>query len=221
MEAQGLTRILPGDPPVTLVQDASLTVEKGSFTAIVGPSGCGKSSLLYLLGLIDRPGAGTLLIDGKDMSPLDGDQRARLRLERIGFVFQFHFLLPEFSALQNVLLPMRKLGRLSNAAAKERAMELLDSVGLRERAGNTPDKLSGGERQRVAIVRALANDPAIVLGDEPTGNLDSANGREIMQMLTTLNREGATIVIATHSADHAAQADRIVRLSDGRIVADR
>lgn len=219
MEAQGLTRILPGEPPVTLVQDASLTVEKGSFTAIVGPSGCGKSSLLYLLGLIDRPSAGTLLIDGKDTTPLDGDQRAQLRLEQIGFVFQFHFLLPEFSALQNVLMPMRKLGRLSNAVARERALELLDGVGLREKAGNTPDKMSGGERQRVAIARALANDPAIVLGDEPTGNLDSKNSERVIEIFRMLARDqGRAVLCVTHDMDVAAAADVRISMLDGRII---
>jgi lipoprotein-releasing system ATP-binding protein len=219
LEAQDLTRILPGEPPVTLVQHASLTVEKGSFTAIVGPSGCGKSSLLYLLGLIDRPSAGTLLIDGKDVTPLDGDQRAQLRLEQIGFVFQFHFLLPEFSALQNILLPMRKLGRLSNAAAKVRALELLDGVGLREKAEKTPGKMSGGERQRVAIARALANDPAIVLGDEPTGNLDSKNSERVIEIFRMLARDqGRAVLCVTHDMDVAAAADVRISMLDGRII---
>ena len=219
MEALSLTRILSGEPPVTLVQDASLTVEKGSFTAIVGPSGCGKSSLLYLLGLIDRPSAGTLLIDGKDTNPLDGDQRAQLRLEQIGFVFQFHFLLPEFTALQNILLPMRKLSHLSNIAARERALELLDGVGLREKAGKTPDKMSGGERQRVAIARALANDPAIVLGDEPTGNLDSKNSERVIEIFRMLARDqGRAVLCVTHDMDVAAAADVRISMLDGRII---
>ena len=183
LEARGLSRQLPGDPPVRLVEEVNLAIRPGAFTAIVGPSGCGKSSLLYLLGLIDRPSSGQLLLEGVDVAPLSGDERARLRLERFGFVFQFHFLLPEFSALENVLLPIRRLGRLAGPAATARAMALLEGVGLGEKAGKTPEKLSGGERQRVAIARALANDPALILGDEPTGNLDSANSARVVEML--------------------------------------
>lgn len=219
LEARGLTRILPGEPPVTLVRDASFTVETGSFTAIVGPSGCGKSSLLYLLGLIDRPTEGTLLIGDRDTTPLDGDERAQLRLERIGFVFQFHFLLPEFSALQNVTLPIRKLGRLSNAQAEERGLTLLDGVGLREKAWKSPYQLSGGERQRVAIARALANDPAIVLGDEPTGNLDSQNSQRVVEIFRLLAHEqGRAVLCVTHDMDVASAADVRINMLDGRIV---
>ncbi|HKR17368.1 ABC transporter ATP-binding protein [Rhizorhapis sp.] len=219
IEAQDLTRVLPGEPPVTLVRDVSLEVEKGSFTAIVGPSGCGKSSLLYLLGLIDRPTEGKLLIADQDMTPLDGDERAKVRLERIGFVFQFHFLLPEFTALQNVLLPMRKLGRLERSAAEERALQLLDGVGLKDKAAKTPDRMSGGERQRVAIARALANDPAIILGDEPTGNLDSQNSERVVQIFRMLAKEQERAVLCvTHDMDVAAAADVRINMLDGRIV---
>lgn len=219
IEAQDLTRVLPGEPPVTLVRDVSLEVEKGSFTAIVGPSGCGKSSLLYLLGLIDRPTEGNLLIADQDMTPLDGDERAKVRLERIGFVFQFHFLLPEFTALQNVLLPMRKLGRLERSAAEERALQLLDGVGLKDKAAKTPDRMSGGERQRVAIARALANDPAIILGDEPTGNLDSQNSERVVQIFRMLAKEQERAVLCvTHDMDVAAAADVRINMLDGRIV---
>lgn len=219
IEAQDLTRVLPGEPPVTLVRDVSLEVEKGSFTAIVGPSGCGKSSLLYLLGLIDRPTEGKLLIADQDMTPLDGDERAKVRLERIGFVFQFHFLLPEFTALQNVLLPMRKLGRLERSAAEERALQLLDGVGLKDKAAKTPDRMSGGERQRVAIARALANDPAIILGDEPTGNLDSQNSERVVQIFRMLAKEQERAVLCvTHDIDVAAAADVRINMLDGRIV---
>lgn len=219
IEARDLTRTLPGEPPVRLVEDASFSVEKGSFTAIVGPSGCGKSSLLYLLGLIDRPTKGTLLVGGEDVTPLDGDERAQLRLEKIGFVFQFHFLLPEFTALQNVLLPMRKLGRLSKHAAEDRALSLLGDVGLRDKAAKTPDRMSGGERQRVAIARALANDPAIVLGDEPTGNLDSQNSENVVEIFHLLAREqGRAVLCVTHDMDVAAEADVRISMLDGRII---
>lgn len=219
LEARGLTRILPGEPPITLVREASFAVEAGTFTAIVGPSGCGKSSLLYLLGLIDRPTEGTLLVDGRDVTPFDGDERAQLRLERIGFVFQFHFLLPEFTALQNVALPMRKLGRLSGAQVEERALMLLDGVGLKEKAGKTPDRMSGGERQRVAIARALANDPAIILGDEPTGNLDSQNSRRVVEIFEMLaHDQGRAVLCVTHDMDVAGAADVRIDMLDGRIV---
>ncbi|MBB4641933.1 ABC transporter ATP-binding protein [Rhizorhapis suberifaciens] len=219
LEAQGLTRILPGEPPVTLVRDASLKVEKGSFTAIVGPSGCGKSSLLYLLGLIDRPSEGKLLISHRDVTLLNGDERAQLRLESIGFVFQFHFLLPEFTAMQNILLPMRKLGRLSRDAADARALQLLEWVGLREKAGKTPDRMSGGERQRVAIARALANDPAIILGDEPTGNLDSENSKRVVEIFQMLaGDQDRAVLCVTHDMDVAGAADVRINMLDGRII---
>ncbi|HZU64841.1 MAG TPA: ABC transporter ATP-binding protein [Novosphingobium sp.] len=220
LEARGLSRQLPGDPPVRLVEEVNLAIRPGAFTAIVGPSGCGKSSLLYLLGLIDRPSSGQLLLEGVDVAPLSGDERARLRLERFGFVFQFHFLLPEFSALENVLLPIRRLGRLAGPAATARAMALLEGVGLGEKAGKTPEKLSGGERQRVAIARALANDPALILGDEPTGNLDSANSARVVEMLRGLaHGEARAVVCVTHDPRIAEIADVRVEMLDGRVVA--
>ena len=220
LEARSLTRILPGDPPTTLVSDASLVIGPGRFTAIVGPSGCGKSSLLYMLGLIDRPTSGTVLLDGVDTGTLDREERARLRLERFGFVFQFHFLLPEFSALENVLLPIRRLALLSPAAAEKRARDLLGSLGLDGKVDKTPDRLSGGERQRVAIARALANDGALILGDEPTGNLDSQNSARVIEILRTLVREQSkTVVCVTHDPTIAAQADVRISMLDGRIVA--
>lgn len=220
LEARGLSRQLPGDPPVRLGEEVNLAIRPGAFTAIVGPSGCGKSSLLYLLGLIDRPSSGQLLLEGVDVAPLSGDERARLRLERFGFVFQFHFLLPEFSALENVLLPIRRLGRLAGPAATARAMALLEGVGLGEKAGKTPEKLSGGERQRVAIARALANDPALILGDEPTGNLDSANSARVVEMLRGLaHGEARAVVCVTHDPRIAEIADVRVEMLDGRVVA--
>ena len=216
--AEGLSRALPGDPPVTLVDRADLAIEPGCFTAIVGPSGCGKSSLLYLLGLIDRPTGGSLMLEGRDLTPLSGDERARIRLEHFGFVFQFHFLLPEFSALENVMLPIRRLGRLSRAEAEDHARGLLDSMGLADKALKSPDKLSGGERQRVAIARALANDPQLVLGDEPTGNLDSGNSARVVDLFRRLAREqGRAVVCVTHDLDIAAQADVRVSMLDGRV----
>jgi lipoprotein-releasing system ATP-binding protein len=219
LEAQGLGRTLPGEPPIRLVNDVSFAVERGTFTTIIGPSGCGKSSLLYLLGLIDRPTIGKLLLEGNDVAGLDGDARAQLRLEHFGFVFQFHFLLPEFSALENVMLPIRRLGRLDGAAIEQRGIDLLKSVGLDEKASKTPDRMSGGERQRVAIARALANDPMLVLGDEPTGNLDSQNSARVVKLLKALAHEqGRAVICVTHDLEIAAEADVRISMLDGRII---
>ncbi|MDD3798688.1 MAG: ABC transporter ATP-binding protein [Novosphingobium sp.] len=218
LEARGLGRTLPGERPVVLVHDIDLTIEPGCFTAIVGPSGCGKSSLLYLLGLLDRPTAGELLFEGHEMSGLSGDERAQVRLEHLGFVFQFHFLLPEFSALENVMLPMRRLGRLDIDEAEARARALLAEMALDGKEGKTPDKLSGGERQRVAIARALANDPALILGDEPTGNLDSHNSARVVESLLSLaHDQGRAVACVTHDLAIAEQADVRIEMLDGRI----
>ncbi|PEQ13779.1 ABC transporter ATP-binding protein [Novosphingobium sp. PC22D] len=218
LEARGLGRMLPGEPPVTLVSGVDLTIQPGRFTTIVGPSGCGKSSLLYLLGLIDRPTSGELLFEGREVSGLTGDERARIRLARFGFVFQFHFLLPEFSALENVMLPIQRLGRLTHREAKARGLELLAGVGLEDKQGKTPDRLSGGERQRVAIARALANDPVLILGDEPTGNLDSHNSARVVETLRTLAHEqGRAIACVTHDPAIAAISDIRIEMLDGRV----
>lgn len=222
LQVDGVTRVLPGPVPVTLVADISLEIPGRQFVAIVGPSGSGKSSLLYLLGLLDRPTAGRILINGLDAANLSREAAPRVRLAQIGFVFQFHFLLPEFSALDNILLPMRRLARLPAAAMTKRALALLERLGLADKAGRRPDQLSGGERQRVAIARALANDPAIVLADEPTGNLDTQNADHVFALLGALARDdGRTVVAVTHNLDLAARADRIIGMRDGRIVADR
>src|SRR5690606_15157662 len=175
IEARDVTRILPGIVPVTLVHDIDLTVREKEFVAITGPSGSGKSSLLYLLGLLDMPTSGEVLIRGQATVSMTEGERARTRLAELGFVFQFHFLLPEFSALGNVMLPMRALGRLSQKQMDERGAELLASFGLADHMHKRPDQMSGGQRQRVAVARALANDPPVVLADEPTGSLDSAS----------------------------------------------
>lgn len=217
--ARHLRRELPGDPPPVLVADADLAVMPGRFTAIVGPSGCGKSSLLYLLGLIDRPTGGELLFDGRDLAQMSGDERAAIRLEHFGFVFQFHFLLPEFTALENVMLPLRRLGRLSAREVEARANSLLADVGLAEKGWKLPEKLSGGERQRVAIARALANNPRLVLGDEPTGNLDSINSARVVDMFRALAHEqGRAVVCVTHDMGIADQADIRVSMLDGRVI---
>lgn len=218
IEARRLGRILPGDPPTVLVDGINMIVERGRFTTIVGPSGCGKSSLLYLLGLIDRPTAGELLVEGREVSRLSGDARAQIRLSRFGFVFQFHFLLPEFSALENVMLPMQRLGQLSHGEAHARAATLLSDVGLGEKMSKTPDRLSGGERQRVAIARALANDPVLILGDEPTGNLDSQNSTRVVETLRAFAHEqGRAVVCVTHDPGIAELSDVRIEMLDGGI----
>ena len=219
LEAQHITRRLPEG--VTLVQDASLKVERGEFIAITGPSGSGKSSLLYLLGLLDRPTEGRVLLEGRDTASLSAAELASLRLKHLGFVFQFHFLLPEFSTLDNVLIPIRRLGRLKDAAARAQAMKLLEALGMAEAAGKLPEQLSGGMRQRAAIARALANDPAIILADEPTGNLDTRNAAAVFDIFARLAaEEGRAILVVTHDAELAKRANRRVHLVDGRIVSD-
>ena len=219
LEAQNITRRLPEG--VTLVADASLKVERGEFIAITGPSGSGKSSLLYLLGLLDRPTEGRVLLEGRDTASLSAAELASLRLSRLGFVFQFHFLLPEFSTLDNVLIPIRRLGRLKDAAARAQAMKLLEALGMAEAAAKLPEQLSGGMRQRAAIARALANDPAIILADEPTGNLDTRNAAAVFDILQRLAaEEGRAILVVTHDAELAKRANRRIHLVDGRIVSD-
>ena len=215
--ANRVTRTLSGEIPTTLVSDVDLAVAPGEFLAITGPSGSGKSSLLYLLGLLDVPSAGDVVIDGRATAELTEDERAALRLSTLGFVFQFHFLLPEFSALDNVTLPMRALGRLSDAEMREKGMGLLSALGLEAHARKRPDQMSGGQRQRVAIARALANDPKVVLADEPTGNLDTASTQQVFAILRGLADEARTIVIVTHDPGLAARADRRIHVVDGRI----
>ncbi|MDI1301297.1 MAG: ABC transporter ATP-binding protein [bacterium] len=216
LRTENLTRILPGEVPVTLVQDINLEIQHGEFVAIMGPSGSGKSSLLYLLGLLDTPSSGKVWLDEIDTAGLDEDALARLRLERLGFVFQFHFLLAEFSALDNVMLPMRKLGRLSDEAARDKAADILRSLDLGDHMLKRPGQMSGGQRQRVAVARALANDPLIILADEPTGSLDthsSANVRDILHDLS--HEQNRSIIAVTHDPAFAKAADRRIFLVDG------
>jgi lipoprotein-releasing system ATP-binding protein len=219
--ARAVTRILPGLVPTTLVQDVSLTIGDNAFVAITGPSGSGKSSLLYLLGLLDVPSTGEVMIRGKATTAMDEEERAFVRLSTIGFVFQFHFLLPEFSARDNVMLPMRALGRLSSRRMQERAEALLASLGLTEHAHKRPDQLSGGQRQRVAVARALANEPPLILADEPTGSLDSKASEQVFAILRELvERDGKTVVAVTHDLDLAARMHRRIELMDGAVVGD-
>jgi lipoprotein-releasing system ATP-binding protein len=221
IEARRVTRILGGVVPVTLVRDVDLAIMPREFIAITGPSGSGKSSLLYLLGLLDLPTDGDVLIDGRSTAAMTEDERAEVRLARIGFVFQFHFLLPEFSITENVALPMRALRRLSPGAIVKRAEELLDSLGLGDHLRKTPDQLSGGQRQRVAVARALANDPPVILADEPTGSLDSVSTAQVFGILRDLvSLDGKTVVAVTHDLGLAAQMHRRIHVVDGQVQKD-
>jgi len=221
IEAKGVTRILPGIVPVTLVRGINLAIHANEFVAITGPSGSGKSSLLYLLGLLDLPTEGEVTIRYKATAQMAEDERAHVRLSELGFVFQFHFLLPEFTALENVMLPMRALGRLPREAMPRRAAELLAALGLAEHGHKRPDQLSGGQRQRVAVARALANDPPIILADEPTGSLDSRSSEQVFEILRDLVvRHGKTVVAVTHDLGLAARMTRRIHLVDGAIATD-
>jgi putative ABC transport system ATP-binding protein len=205
-----------GGQPLTILHPLDLIVPSGQFVAVVGPSGSGKSTLLGLIAGLDEPSAGRILIDGIDITSLGEDDLARLRGEKIGFVFQAFHLIPSLTALENVLIPMEIAGRRDAVA---RATLLLEEVGLQGRGHHYPSQLSGGEQQRVAIARALSNDPIIVLADEPTGNLDTANGRHIVDLLIKVNRtRGTTVVLVTHEAELAALADARLVLRDGAVV---
>jgi lipoprotein-releasing system ATP-binding protein len=218
LAAENISRRLRGTVPVTLIDNVSLEIALGEFVCIMGPSGSGKSSLLYLMGLLDVPDAGRIRLAGEDTSGYGEDELANCRLERLGYVFQFHFLLAEFTVRENVMLPMRRLGRMPADACRARADALLDRLGVADQAAKRPHQLSGGQRQRVAIARALANDPLVLLADEPTGNLDSASGANVRQILRELTREmGKSVIAVTHDANFAAAADRRVEIVDGRI----
>lgn len=221
IEAKNVTRILPGIVPTTLVHNIDLAIGENEFVAITGPSGSGKSSLLYLLGLLDLPTGGEVTIRGRATVHMSEEERAFTRLSALGFVFQFHFLLPEFTALENLTLPMRALERLTAAEMRERASDLLTSLGLGDHLHKLPDQLSGGQRQRVAVARALANDPPVILADEPTGSLDSKSSEQVFAILRELvDRHGKTVVAVTHDLGLAERMDRRVQLVDGAIVTD-
>ncbi|WP_300264512.1 ABC transporter ATP-binding protein [Bradyrhizobium sp.] len=201
----------------TIVNGIDLTVYEGEFLAITGPSGSGKSSLLYLIGLLDAPTAGDVHICGQATSAMSESERADMRLAKLGFVFQFHFLLPEFTALENVMLPMRTLGKLSMAEMREKGTKLLTALGLGDQVNRKPGQLSGGQRQRVAIARALSNDPAIIIADEPTGALDTIATDQVFKILRDVANSGRTVIVVTHDVKLAAKADRRVNVVDGKI----
>ena len=218
IEARNVTRVLPGEIETTLINGIDLAINAGEFVAITGPSGSGKSSLMYLLGLLDSPTSGDILVQGRSMAGMPEDERARLRLETLGFVFQFHFLLAEFSALDNVMLPMRALEKRSPAEMEAHAMDLLTRLGLKDHAHKRPDQMSGGQRQRVAIARALANDPKVILADEPTGNLDTASTDQVFGIIRTLVGEGGrSVIVVTHDPNLAARASRRLHVVDGKL----
>jgi lipoprotein-releasing system ATP-binding protein len=205
---------------VHALRGVSLEIETGSVHAVVGPSGCGKSSLLYILGLLDTPDAGRVVIETEAVSHLSDDELAQKRNKFIGFIFQFHFLMEDFTAEENVMIPMRKLGQLSDPQMRDRAAELLDGVGLGDKLRRPSRHLSGGEQQRVAIARALANDPRVILADEPTGNLDTANSERAFELLQNLVHErGKALLLATHNPAIAEACDWIHEMKDGRITA--
>lgn len=207
-----------GAGSLTILQPTSLAIPRGQSVAITGASGSGKSTLLGLIAGLDTPSTGTIRLDGEDLTKLDEEQLARLRGAKIGIVFQFFHLIPSLTALENVMVPMEIAGRVD---ARARAQALVDEVGLSGRGHHYPSQLSGGEQQRVALARALANDPPTLLADEPTGNLDSATGQQVIDLLLDVNRRhGRTLILVTHDLERAARADRIIRLKDGYIVAD-
>jgi lipoprotein-releasing system ATP-binding protein len=220
LRCENLHRYLgQGEGRVHVLRGVSFEARRGHTTAIVGPSGCGKSTLLYLLGLLDRPDEGSIWIRDRLMSNSGDLERTAARGEHIGFVFQFHFLMQEFSALDNVMMPMRKLGRLSEPEMAARARSLLADVGLGEKTHRLATQLSGGEQQRVAIARALANEPAIILADEPTGNLDAKNSTLVFDLLTRLAKEnGQAVVLVTHNPDIASRCDEIKPMRDGEFI---
>jgi putative ABC transport system ATP-binding protein len=220
VEARNITREFPMPAgPVVALRDLSLTIGAGDYVAICGPSGCGKSTLLHVLGCVDTPTSGILFVDGRDVGSLSDAQRSALRLTRIGFVFQRFFLLPMLTAAENVELPQAEAG-VARAARRARTAELLEYVGLAHRAHHRPSQLSGGEAQRVAVARALANRPRLLLADEPTGELDQGTGAAIVELFDRVNAGGTTVVVVTHDTAIAARTPRTLFMRDGRIESD-
>ena len=208
-----------GGQPVHALVDANLEIPDGQYVSIMGPSGSGKSTLLKIIGLLDRPSSGTYLLDGQEVTALHEEERARIRRERVGFVFQFFHLIPRMTAAQNIELPLTLAG-VAPRVRRERVDAQLSAFGLGDRAEHRPDELSGGQRQRVAIARATITDPTVILADEPTGNLDRATGVEVMRILEGLHARGVSILLVTHDPELGSSAERQLRMADGRIVED-
>ncbi len=219
LELRSATKAYPGTPPVVALDRVSLVIESGEMVAVVGPSGSGKSTMLHMMGTLDRPSSGTVLVDGLDTSELSERHLSAIRGRKLGFVFQRFFLLSGTTALENVAGGMLYLG-VPRSVRIRRATEALERVGLGNRRTHVPSKMSGGERQRVAIARALVQNPSLILADEPTGNLDSKSSASIMELFHRLHAEGSTIVVVTHNDEIAAQLPRIVRLLDGQVISD-
>ena len=219
LELRGIHRTFhQASTDLKILRGANMTIRRGEIVALVGPSGSGKSTLLHIAGLLEKPDAGAVSIDGQDAGALSDDQRTRMRRERLGFVYQYHHLLPEFSALENIMMP-QMIARLPRHEARRRAVDLLEMMGLEERADHRPARLSGGEQQRVAIARAMANVPALLIADEPTGNLDPKTAETVFEQLTTLvHATGLAALIATHNFDLAARMDRTLELRNGTVV---
>ena len=207
-----------GQVDVAALRGVDVDVRPGEFVAITGPSGSGKSTLMHILGCLDTPTSGSYRLDGEDVSGLNGKRLAQVRNRKVGFVFQTFNLMPRLTVEENVALPLKYRGGIARGERRARALRLLDRLGLAERVGHRPDELSGGERQRVAIARALVGEPAILMADEPTGNLDSASGAEVMRTFAELHGAGHTIVLVTHDPNVAARAQRVIQMSDGRVV---
>ncbi len=207
-----------GQKEMAVIKGVSLALQEGEFVSIMGPSGSGKSTLLYILGLLEKPTDGKIFVDGIETNSMDEKNLSILRNKKLGFVFQFHFLLPEFTAFENVMMPMMIDGVLKSNELKERAAALLEEVGLGGRLHHKPHELSGGEQQRVAIARAMSNEPSMILADEPTGNLDTENSRHVFEIFQRLNKEkNKTIAFVTHNPDLSSRTDRIIHIVDGQI----
>ncbi len=220
IELLGVSRTFEvGGQPVHALRTIDLNIAAGEYAAIMGPSGSGKSTLLHILGLLDRPDSGHYRLDGLETTEISEERRAQLRRDRIGFVFQSFHLIPRLSAVENVELPLVLAG-LAPAQRRERVTRILAAVGLADRAHHRPDQLSGGQRQRVAIARATILEPGLILADEPTGNLDRASGREVMETLESLNVQGLTLLIVTHDAELGARAQRRIRMDDGAMLVE-
>ncbi|MDV3425991.1 MAG: ABC transporter ATP-binding protein [Bacillota bacterium] len=214
-----IKRYVTGEIDFTALNNINLKVEKGEFTSIMGPSGSGKSTMMNILGCLDRMDSGTYILNEKDVSRLDDKELAYIRNKEIGFVFQAFNLLPRMTVLENVELPMTYAG-ITKKERRDKALSALDKVGLSDRIKHRPNEISGGQKQRVAIARAIVNNPAVIMADEPTGNLDTKSSIEIMKIFQNLNNEGATIIMVTHETDIAEYSKRIVRFKDGQIVDD-
>ncbi|MDK2947646.1 MAG: lipoprotein-releasing system ATP-binding protein [Methanolobus sp.] len=220
IRARGLSKVYLNGVEVHALDNVDLDIKKGEFLSITGPSGSGKSTLLHMIGILDTPTSGSITIDGRVVTDMSEKERSKVRNEVLGFIFQYHHLMPDFNALENVMMPLL-IGGMKRSDAKKIAAKLLEDVGLGDRMDHLPNQLSGGQAQRVAIARALANNPGIVIGDEPTGNLDTKSSDRIYELLRQLNRDrGQTFILVTHDEEMAKKTDRIVRIVDGRIASD-